>query len=568
MVIDISEAEYEVTIEREVPVPMRDGTILRADVYRPAPSGRFPVVLERVAYELGARVGAYGPYYAKRGYAVVGQNVRGTYASDGELSPMRDDGWRVNQDGYDTVEWAAAQPWSNGNVGMVDGSYSGFTQYQVAPTRPPHLRALSPREAGGDPYRDWHYRNGASQLYLERSWTLQTSLGWLSHPKAAARAPGAREEIERALSKGLAPLLEHVPLIECPPIQDLQLARWYFDDLKHPEYDAYWQDLSMDSRLADVDVPMLHVGGWFDIFLDGTLRAFRGLRAHARTEAARRAQRLVVGPWIHGPANTAQQRAGEVDYGPGAIYDLHANRVRWYDHWLKGVDNGVMDGPAVRAFLMGANRWLDLDTWPPPGITYRPLYLHQENIVSFGVPESNESADTFTYDPLRPVPSQVLYPDLGPKDYRSLEERMLCYTSDVLQSDLTVAGPVTAVLHASSSALDTDWVVRLCDVWPDGRSLSVCDGILRARYRDSSSHTTLLKPNEAYAFRVDLWSTAQVFKAGHRLRVHVASSDFPRYDRNLNTGGLIATETRSVVAVNTVFHDAARPSHLLLPTLD
>jgi putative CocE/NonD family hydrolase len=166
------------------------------------------------------------------------------------------------------------------------------------------------------------------------------------------------------------------------------------------------------------------------------------------------------------------------------------------------------------------------------------------------------------------VPSQVLYPDLGPKDYRSLEERMLCYTSDVLQSDLTVAGPVTAVLHASSSALDTDWVVRLCDVWPDGRSLSVCDGILRARYRDSSSHTTLLKPNEAYAFRVDLWSTAQVFKAGHRLRVHVASSDFPRYDRNLNTGGLIATETRSVVAVNTVFHDAARPSHLLLPTLD
>ena len=546
---------------------MRDGTILRADVYRPAAGGRFPVVLERVGYELGARISAYGPYYAKRGYVVVGQNVRGAYASDGDLMPMRDDGWRVHQDGYDTVEWAATQVWSDGNVGMVDGSYSGFTQYQVAPTRPPHLRALSPREGGGDPYRDWQYRNGANQLYFTRSWTLQTCLGWLSHPKAAAKAPGARERIEQAMAQGLDPLLEHLPLIECAPLEGLPLASWYFEDLRHPEDGPYWQAMSMDTQFADVDVPMLHIGGWFDIFLNGTLRAFQGLQAHARTEAARRAQRLVVGPWVHGPANTSQQQAGEVDFGPEAIYDIHANRVRWYDHWLKGIANGVMDGPPVRAFLMGANRWLDLDAWPPAGITYRPAYLHEGNRLSFDTPNSTEGPDKFTYDPRQPVPSQMVYPQLGPRDHRPIEDQVLCYTSDVLQADLSIAGPVTAVLHASSSALDTDWVVRLCDVWPDGRSLSVCDGILRARYRDSLSQPSLLKPDEVYQLQVDLWSTAQVFKAGHRLRVHVTSSDFPRYDRNLNTGGPFATESHSVVAVNTIFHDAARASHLLFPIL-
>jgi len=227
--------ESDVEIERGVAVPMRDGTILRADVYRPGASGRFPVLVERVAYELGARVGAYGPYYAQRGYVVVGQNVRGAYASEGELAPFRDDGSGAHQDGYDTVEWAAAQPWSDGNVGMLDGSYSGFTQYLVAPTRPPHLRALSPRESGGDLYRDWVYRDGASQLYFTRSWTLQTCLGWLSHPPTAALADGARERLQRALSEGLEPLLAHLPLNECPPLEGVPLVRWYFDHLSHPD---------------------------------------------------------------------------------------------------------------------------------------------------------------------------------------------------------------------------------------------------------------------------------------------------------------------------------------------
>src|SRR5712691_252073 len=217
VVLGTSKPEFDVEIERGVPVAMRDGTVLRADVYRPAATGRFPVLVERVAYELGARVGAYGPYYAQRGYVVVGQNVRGAYASEGVLDPFRADGWGTRQDGYDTVEWAAAQPWSDGNVGMLDGSYSGFTQYRVAPTRPPHLRALSPREGGGDVYRDWVFREGAHQLYFTRSWTLQTCLGWLSHPAAAAKATGVRERLERALAEGLDPVLAHLPLNECAP---------------------------------------------------------------------------------------------------------------------------------------------------------------------------------------------------------------------------------------------------------------------------------------------------------------------------------------------------------------
>jgi uncharacterized protein len=567
----------EIEIERNVPVPMRDGTILRADIYRPATSGRFPVLVERVAYELGARVGAYAPYYAQRGYAVVGQNVRGAFASEGELVPFRDDGSGSNQDGYDTVEWAAAQPWSNGNVGMLDGSYSGFTQYLVAPTRPPHLRALSPRESGGDLYRDWVFRDGANQLYFTRSWTMQTCRAWLSHPSASVMATGARERLEHALAEGLDPWLAHLPLNECPPLEDLPLVSWYFDHLSHPDDGPYWQALGMATRYAEVDVPMLHVGGWFDFFLGGTLRAFQGLQAHARGEQARRAQRLVIGPWVHGPAAAGQSQAGELDFGPDAIFDLHAQRLRWYDYWLQGVANGAMDGTPVRAFLMGANRWLELDSWPPAGVTYRSLFLHQATgpttgalnggMLSFAGPDVSDAPDSYTYDPRQPVPSLIVYPRLGPTDHRPIEDRVLTYTSDVLESDVCVAGPVSAILYAASSAPDTDWVVRLCDVWPDGRSMSVCDGILRARYRESMTQPTLLTPDEVHRFQVDLWSTAQVFKAGHRIRLHVTSSDFPRYDRNLNTGGPFGTESRSAVAANKIFHDAERPSHLLLPIL-
>jgi putative CocE/NonD family hydrolase len=260
---------------------------------------------------------------------------------------------------------------------------------------------------------------------------------------------------------------------------------------------------------------------------------------------------------------------------PGAEFDWKAVRLRWFDYWLKGIDNGIMDSPVVRVFLMGQNRWLDLETWPPPELAYTPAYLREgagrtdaslnNGLLTFALPGADERPDSFCYDPQDPVPSLVANFDHGPRDHRSLEGRMLTYTSAPLEDDLVVVGPVKAVLYALSSAPDTDWVVRLCDVYPDGRSMSVCDGILRARYRASLQQPELVVPGRIYRFEVDLLATAHCFKAGHCLRSHVTSSDFPRYDRNLNTGGPFGEETCGQAAVNTVFHDQVRPSHLILP---
>lgn len=569
-----SNPTQEIQIERNVPIPMRDGTILRADVYRPKTEGRYPVLVERVAYELIGRCTGNAQYYVPRGYVVVGQNVRGAFASEGYFNTFRDDGWGANRDGYDTIEWAGTQPWSNGNVGMLDGSYSGFTQYMVVPTRPPHLKALFVREGGGDLYRDWVFRGGACQLSFHRKWSMNTPLSHLKHESAPPGMEAARGRLEKAVEE-VEGWYRHLPLKHCPPLEGV--ADWYFEDLDHPENGPYWWATNLSLKAGEVDTPILHFGAWFDVFLDGTLRCFQDIRAKGRTEGCRNGQRLIIGPWIHGPGNAAKRETGELDFGPDAVFDLHAYRARWYDYWLKGIENGIMDEPPVRVFVMGENRWVDMETWPPEGIEYRAIHFREggeegeaslnNGGLSFEPPGEAERPDSFTYDPEDPIPSLIIYPELGPKDHRPVEGRMLTYTSDVLERDLTVIGPVKAILYGLSSAPDTDWVVRLCDVWPDGRSMSVCDGILRARYRDSLERPERMTPGRIYRFEVNMWSTAQTFRAGHRLRVEVTSSDFPRYDRNLNTGGPFGEEVCGQVAVNTVFHDAMRTSHVLLPVV-
>jgi putative CocE/NonD family hydrolase len=559
--------------ESGVKIPMRDGTLLDAMVWRPAAPGRYPVLVERVAYELIGRARANGQLYASHGYAVVAQNVRGSFASEGEFTLMRDDGWGERQDGYDTIEWAAAQPWSNGAVGMFDGSYSGSTQYMLAPSRPPHLRALFVRQSTGDLYRDWAYRGGAYVYGFSRRWTATSILApQLGRRTGLLSEEASRQRIERAIADHERDLWT-LPTASWPPIEGL--ADWYWDVVDHPEDGPFWHPVTMSRVVSEVDTPILHLGSWFDVFLGGTLRAYTGVREHGRSAATRAAQRLIVGPWIHGPANLALRAFGDLDFGPEAVFDLNDWRLRWYDRWLKGDQNGVMDGPPVRVFLMGTNRWLGLPEWPPADAEYRPLHLASgsepgRGRLTFEAPPADDAADTFTYDPSDPVPSTVTGLQTWPNDQRSIEARqgdVLVYTSEVLTEEMHVVGPVSAVLHAASSAADTDWVVRLCDVWPDGRSITVCDGILRARYRESFERPVLLEADEVYRLTVDLRATAQTFKAGHRLRVHVASSDFPRYDRNLNTGGPVAQETTPVVARNTVFHDSVRPSHLLLPVL-
>jgi putative CocE/NonD family hydrolase len=563
-----------IRVEQGVAVPMRDGTILRADVFHPRSPGRYPALVERTPYALALRADD-GARFARHGYVYVAQNVRGRFGSGGAFHPWQDDGWGTNRDGFDTIEWAAAQPWSNGVVGMSGGSFAGCAAYLAAAARPPHLRALVVRQGMADPGGDTVYRGGVHQLGMLRDWILRAVL--LPELEQASTPPelSARRERISGAHAQLERWLRHLPLRSFPPIEEA--ADWYFTWLARPQGSPYWRQVDVTRQVAAIDAPILHLGGWFDVFLDSTLRCFTGIRRHGRSAGCRSGQRLIVGPWDHWASGADRRFVGELDFGPPADLDFDAARLRWCDDWLKGEETATAHGAPVRIFLMGDNRWLDLEDWPPPGITYRRLYLRagtgptadslNNGGLTFAPPAEAEAPDRFVYDPADPTPSLLRYPRTGPHDHRPIEGRLLTFTSAVLERDVTVIGPVRAVLYAASSAPDTDWVARLCDVWPDGRSMSVCDGILRARYRHSLEREELMVPGRVYRFEVDLRATAQVFKAGHRLRVQVTSSDFPRYARNLNTGGAPNEEARGTVATNTVMHDAGRASYIALPVV-
>ena len=576
-----SEGNYSVAVERNVEVPMRDGTILRADIWRPEAAGEFPVLIERTPYDKTSSsessFGA-GEYYASHGYVTVIQDVRGRFASDGEFYPFRDDGDGEKQDGYDTVEWAAEQSWSNGKIGTIGGSYSGATQYRMLSSQPPHLMAQFARQSSSDYYREWVYRGGAIELGFNLKWTL-------THTATNARklAPVGREdEVEQDTNEGAAEYkrwLENTPIAELTPVVDLH--GWFKDWMDHPNSDDFWREFSIIRAHDSVNVPVHHFGGWYDCFLRGTIENYTGMRDHAATPEARTAQRLTVGPWIHNPAPGDLRESGAVDFGEQAKIGWHATRRRWFDHWLKGAENGVESEKPVKLFAMGINKWREFDEWPPTGIDYTPFFLSDGNsgsaeslndgLLSRTEPDHpGEVFDAYDSDPENPIRSfggGHLGDDNGPQDQRDYETGVLTYTTEILDQPLDVTGPVRAVLHASSSAVDTDWIVRITDVFPDGTSMLVCDGILRARFNDSFEKPIPLVPGLAVEFEVDLWATSHVFQTGHRLRVAVASSSFPRWDRNWQTGNNNAYETTGPVAHNRVFRDATRPSHVLLPVL-
>ena len=575
------EGEFAVILERNVEVPMRDGTVLRADVWRPDSSGQFPVLLERTPYDKTtsseSNLGA-GDFYASHGYATVIQDVRGRFASDGEFYPFRDDGDGINQDGYDTVEWASAQTWSNGKVGTIGGSYSGATQYRMLSTQPPHLVAQFVRQSSSDYYREWVYRGGAFELGFNVSWTLK-------HTATNARklaAKGKEDEVYKRVNQAsddYLDWLERTPISPLPPVAELH--EWFADWMSHPNYDEHWDQFNILRTHDKVNVPVYHFGSWYDCFLRGTLENYSGMRANAITPEVRAAQRLTIGPWVHDPSPADMQKAGAVDFGPQARLGWFTTRLRWFEHWLKGVDNGVDSDKPVKLFAMGINQWREFDDWPPEGIKYTAYYLSQQgsesaNSLNDGIrnsvkPEtSGELFDEYESDPGNPVRSfggGHLGDSNGPQDQRERENRVLTYTTEVLDEPLDVTGPVKAVLHASSTAVDTDWVVRITDVYPDGTSMLVCDGILRGRFKDSFDAPKPLIPNTITEFEIDLWATSHVFKKGHRLRVAVASSDFPRWDRNWQTGRNNSYETSGVVARNRIYRDLNHPSHILLPLL-
>lgn len=571
----VSEPTYEFRVDQDVPVPMRDGTVLRADVYRPQADRKFPVIVERT--QLGRGEGgshqcpATGRFLAPRGYAYVAQDVRGAYGSEGQFYYGRNDAWDLNRDGFDSIEWAAEQPWSNGNVGMSGTCGTGMTEYHVAPTRPSHLKTLFVMIGGA--HRNYFYRSNVYRLSMQRGMAFWMQLMQLQHETAPPGMEAIRARLKKAFEdpEEMESWFRHLPLKSFPPAESM--GKWFFEALDYPEEGPYWWATDVSCKFDEIEVPIFHVGGWFDFALDVTLRYFSGIQRKGRSEHCRKVQRLIVGPWGH--LNVGGRQGGVLDFGPQASLDFDSLRLKWYDYWLKGIHNDVLDGPPVRLFLMGDNRWIEMETWPPEDVRYEPLYFREgdgegsvslnNGRLSFEQPRGAERPDNYTYDPKDPIPSLASDIDSFPMDYRSLENRMLTYTSGPLEQPLTVVGPVKAVLFGLTSALDTDWVVRLCDVWPDGRSVSVCDGVLRARYRNSSEHEELVAPNQIYRFEVDMWATAQTFLPGHCIRAQVTSSDFPRYDRNLNTGGPFGEEVCGRVALNTIFHDAMRPSHVVMP---
>ncbi|HXG13319.1 MAG TPA: CocE/NonD family hydrolase, partial [Gemmataceae bacterium] len=550
----LSPPRYSVIVDKGVMVPMRDGTRLAADIYRPAAEGCFPAVVERTPYnrEESVILRTKTPQYlAERGFVFVVQDVRGRFGSEGTWYPFVDDGWGDNRDGYDTIQWVAAQPWCNGKVATAGGSYAGQTQMFLAPTRPPALVCCFVREAASDLAQQWCYRGGAFEWAFNLDWTLR-------HGANALRRQ--IDLIQKAVTHDTK-RYDTLPLDRSPLMADP--FRWFHDLLKRRDDEAFWQQFNFETQYGKIDTPMYHMAGWFDIFLEGSLRNFMGIVKEGRTKATRRNQKLLIGPWTHGP--TVHEPAfaryvGDMDFGPDAVFDFNGEMLRWYDYWLNGADTGIRDEPPVRYFLMAANEWRTADTWPPPVRQRVRFYLRggksgtaaslNDGVLSIEKPAGKEKADRYRYDPADPVPTvggNTLYsvmrkgaageenPDFsataGPRDQRPVEPRCLTYTSEPLPADLDVVGPVTLILFASSDGPDTDFMAKLCDVFPDGRSILVADGILRARYRSSRWRPRLLKPGKIYRFEIELWSTAWRFAAGHRLRVAVASSNFPRFDR-------------------------------------
>jgi putative CocE/NonD family hydrolase len=572
-------------VERDVAVPMRDGTLLHADVYHPASGGRHPVILLRTPYNKAMPRNAYlqlDPMRAaSRGYALVVQDTRGRYASEGEFYCFRHE----VDDGYDTVEWAARQPWSDGNVGMYGASYMGATQWLAAIARPPHLRCLVPMITASDYHEGWTYHGGAFSLGFNLSWALGPLVlaNFAHYTLPPPEATRALAELIEAVDCMCGPF-ERLPLHDLPILRRGRLAEYYFDWLEHPDDDAYWRQWNIEARHAEITAPALNIGGWYDIFLGGTLRNYLGMRTHGPTPAAR-AQRLIVGPWLHGVLWPNVN--GEVDFGvlsQGAALDLDGILLRWYDHWLKGLDTGLLAEPPVKLFVMGENRWRDELEWPLARARETRYYLHGRGRANtldgdgrLGVDApGGEPADHFLYDPRNPVPTRggplCCWPGAlpaGAYDQRAVEARsdVLVYTTPPLDTALEVTGPVVVKLWAASSAPDTDFTAKLVDVGPDGYARNVTEGIIRARYRTSTARPSPIEPDRAYEYTIDLWATSNVFLAGHRVRLEISSSNFPRFDRNPNTGHPFGRDNELRPAMQTVLHDAAHPSHVVLPVV-
>jgi putative CocE/NonD family hydrolase len=563
----------DVRVEKNQPAKMRDGIVLRADVYRPTAPGTYPVLLQRTPYskndeEASKRFTAI----AAKGFIVVVQDTRGRYTSDGVAVPHDE-----AQDGYDSVEWAATLPGSNRRVGMFGGSYLATTQLEAATTQPPSLKALFPASSYARRH-DMVFQGGAFYLSDGLSWNL----GQAIDVRRRVLTPAADRDGPIGLDGEQRQMLRnrwywHLPLKSFNELDLRRFAPGYFSMLDHPAMDGFWDPADIEKRHDKFLVPAFHLTGWYDTLLTGTLENFTGLRAHAANESARTYQRLIIGPWTHARPTLASTSIGDVSFGPNAGYDSEGAMVRWFEHWLKDGDRAILDTAPVRLFVMGANQWRDEQDWPLARARPTAYYLSSrggantaagDGVLGTSAPAATSPPDTYTYDPNDPVPTGASggY-SRHPADQRAVEQRrdVLVYSSPPLAEDIEVTGPLALTLWIQSTAKDTDFTGKLVDVFPDGTARALADGILRARYRNGPTAPALLTPGTPTEITIDLGATSNLFKAGHRIRLEVSSSNFPRFDRNPNTGGVFGEDRDVRSAEQQILHDAAHPSRLILP---
>jgi putative CocE/NonD family hydrolase len=535
-------------------VPMRDGVRLSTNVFLPQAEGRYSAILVRTPYGKGRDLIPNYRVFIENGYAVVVQDVRGRYESGGQFRPFTQE----MADGDDTLNWIAKQSWSDGRISMIGGSYVGIVQWRAALSGNPHLVSIFPVVSGSDEYRDRFYsRGGAFKLGHRLLWTVEN-----------VRPPTFRPP-------SFADFVRHLPLRTADRYAAGRTVDFWQEAMTHPSYDAYWRSRSTFERLNTMRVPAFIVGGWYDNYVQGDLEAFSELTRYST------AHRILIGPWAH---NMTAPFPSGIRFGKDAFAPMRRYQLGWLEHWMrKPQPASPFGGAPVRIFVMGINRWRDEEHWPLRRAKDRAFYLTSydgansaEGDGMLVTSPAREDDDVFTYDPRHPVPTAggaiccnpMVFP-WGPMDQRPVEMRhdVLVYTTPPLRDNVEVTGPIRTILHVSTTAPDTDFTAKLVDVFPDGHARNLCDGVLRLRYRDGLTAAKLAKPGQIYRIAIETGVTSNVFLAGHRIRLELSSSNFPRFDRNPNTGRPVADEREFRVARQTVYHGSMRPSHILLPVV-
>ena len=547
----LSEPTYKVIEELDIKVPMRDGVRLSTNIYRPDAPGKFPALLMRSPYGNGGAGNSEANFFASRGYVVVLQDTRGRYESEGVFDAMQSEA----MDGYDTQQWVGEQFWCNGKIGTYGGSYVGFTQWMPAPLQSPYLVTMFPVVTFSD-FHDVVYQNGAFFLELFGPWSFE-----MTQPYSI---------VSDSIAKRMDKILMTLPLID----QDKMLGwkiPFYRDWLLHPEHDRYWDRTSVGDGYSKIKASVYSIGGWYDILLKGTINNYLKMTGSMIDPEVRNKQKLLIGPWVH---DAGKRKVGELDFGESAELNESALMLHWFDNQLKGIDNGANEEPPVKIFVMGENRWRFENEWPLARAENQKYYFHSQGkantLTGDGSMDTklpkDMSVDKFIYDPKDPVRT---IGTMGPYDQRQVEIRkdVLVYTTVQLNEDIEVTGPVNAIVYASSSARNTDFTAKLVDVYPDGRAIRICEGIIRTDHRNSSLLPSNIEPGRIYKYSIDLWATSNLFKKGHQIRVEISSSNFPRFDRNLNTGNYFATDTAIIKAEQIIYHSTDYPSCIILPVI-